>query len=109
VLVYIALTITPNEKSISMNPQAIPSPNTDFSLEEIDNELLLYHPAKTKAVYLNETAALVWQLCDSSRSVEEIVSLLEENYPDADNIKADVETALQELADTGAVAIKSVQ
>lgn len=92
-----------------MNSEAIPHPNTEFSLEEIDDELLLYHPAKTKAVYLNETAALVWQLCDSKRSVSEIVSLLEENYPESDSIKNDVEATLQQLADNGAVEIKNGQ
>lgn len=89
-----------------MKPDAIPHPNIEFTLEEIDDELLLYHPAKTKAVYLNETAALVWQLCDSKRSVSEIVSLLEENYPESEHIKTDVETTLSQLASNGAVEFK---
>jgi len=92
-----------------MNSGAIPHPNTEFSLEEIDDELLLYHPAKTKAVYLNETAALVWQLCDSKRSVSEIISLLEENYPESDSISNDVEATLKQLADNGAVEIHNDQ
>lgn len=92
-----------------MNSEAIPRANTDFSLEEIDDELLLYHPAKTRAVYLNETAALVWQLCDSKRSVAEIVSLLEENYPESNTIRSDVEQTLQQLADNGAVELNDGQ
>lgn len=92
-----------------MNSEAIPRANTEFSLEEIDDELLLYHPAKTKAVYLNETAALVWQLCDSKRSVAEIVSLLQENYPESETIQSDVEQTLQQLADNGAIELESSQ
>lgn len=92
-----------------MNTDAIPRANTEFSLEEIDDELLLYHPAKTKAVYLNETAALVWQLCNNERSVAEIVSLLEENYPESDTIRSDVEQTLQQLADNGAVELNDGQ
>lgn len=92
-----------------MNSEAIPRANTEFSLEEIDDELLLYHPAKTKAVYLNETAALVWQLCDSKRSVAEIVSLLQENYPESETIQSDVEQTLQQLADNGAIELESGQ
>lgn len=92
-----------------MNSEAIPCANTEFSLEEIDDELLLYHPAKTKAVYLNETAALVWQLCDSKRSVAEIVSLLKENYPESDTIQEDVEQTLQQLTDNGAVELSEKQ
>ncbi len=92
-----------------MNYQSIPCPNSDFNLEEIDNELLLYHPARTRAVYLNQTAALVWQLCDTERSVAEIVSLLAEHYPDSDNISKDVEDTLKQLADNGAIDIKEIQ
>lgn len=92
-----------------MNSQAIPHPNPDFNLEEIDDELLLYHPAKTRAVYLNETAALVWQLCDGRRAVADIVSLIEENYPESDNIRSDVEQTLGQLSDNDAVEIKNDQ
>lgn len=92
-----------------MKSEAVPRANTEFNLEQIDDELLLYHPAKTKAVYLNETAALVWQLCDSNRSVGEIVSLLEENYPESDTIRTDVEQTLQQLADNGAVELDDAQ
>lgn len=92
-----------------MNYQSIPCPNSDFNLEEIDNELLLYHPARARAVYLNQTAALVWQLCDTERSVAEIVSLLAEHYPDSNNISKDVEDTLKQLADNGAIDIKEIQ
>lgn len=92
-----------------MNYESIPHPNFEFNLEEIDNELLLYHPARTRAVYLNQTAALVWQLCDNERSVGEIVSLLEEHYPDSENIKNDVESTLQQLEDNGAIELKQIQ
>lgn len=92
-----------------MNYQSIPCPNSDFNLEEIDNELLLYHPARTRAVYLNQTAALVWQLCDTERSVAEIVSLLAEHYPDSNNISKDVEDTLKQLSDNGAIDIKEIQ
>lgn len=92
-----------------MNYQSIPYPNSDFNLEEIDNELLLYHPARTRAVYLNQTAALVWQLCDNERSVGEIVSLIEEHYPETDNVKDDVESTLRQLSDNGAIDIKELQ
>jgi coenzyme PQQ biosynthesis protein PqqD len=92
-----------------MNQESIPLPNADFNLEEIDNELLLYHPARTRAVYLNQTAALVWQLCDSERSVAEIVSLLEEHYPESETVKDDVESTLKQLADNGAIDIQEMQ
>lgn len=85
----------------------IPVPNLEFKLEELDNELLLYHPAKTKTVYLNETASLVWQLCDGERSVGEIAALLKESFPDAaERVDEDVESTLRTFADHGAIKLK---
>lgn len=58
----------------------IPKPYPNFQLEELDGEILLYHPSNTTIFYLNQTAALTWQLCDGNRSVGEIVSLLSDAY-----------------------------
>ncbi|MGE4055263.1 MAG: PqqD family protein, partial [Vicinamibacterales bacterium] len=62
--------------------QRIPSRVEHFSLERLDNEILLYHPGLTKAIHLNETAALVWELCDGQRSIAEIGTLLGEAFPE---------------------------
>lgn len=75
-----------------------------YQLEACDGELLLYHPEKTQAVYLNETAALVWQLCDGHRSVAEMRTLILDAYPDqAAQILDDLPAALQQLAACGAI------
>ncbi len=34
--------------------------NPEFTVEKFDNEILLYAISKSKGVYLNETAYLVW-------------------------------------------------
>ena len=81
-----------------------PRPVQDYRLETVDNEVLLYHPVKTTTLYLNETAALVWRLCDGHRSSEEIVELLSEAFPDAgDSLADEVNTTLDELAKQGAI------
>lgn len=92
-----------------MESHAIPKAVDEFDLEEIDDELLLYHPTRTRAVYLNESAALVWQLCDGKRSVAEITELLQENYPDSETIDADVAQTLQQLSDNGAIEMDAAQ
>jgi len=85
----------------------IPVPNQEFKLEELDNELLLYHPAKTKTVYMNETASLVWQLCDGQRSIGDISELLKESFPEAaDRVAEDVESTLKTFAEHGAIEFK---
>lgn len=81
-----------------------PSQIPDYRLERLDRELLLYHPAKTKALHLNETASIIWTLCDGTRTIAEIVALLREGFPDqADVIAEEVESSLRLFAEHGAV------
>jgi hypothetical protein len=70
----------------------------NFKLEDMDGEVLLYHVSSTRTLHLNSSAAIVWQLCDGERSVEAVLDLLKENYPDAgEDLKDDVLSALEEL------------
>ena len=81
-----------------------PRRKPDYRLEVIDNELLLFHPAQRKIMYCNETAALIWQLCDGQSTSQEIVALLAAAYPEAaDTIADDVQATLQQFAQHGAV------
>jgi hypothetical protein len=82
----------------------IPTRVPHFSLERLDNEILLYHPGLTKAIQLNETAALVWELCDGKRSLKDINTLLGDAFPDqADEIRQDVGAVVDRLAAEGAL------
>jgi pyrroloquinoline quinone biosynthesis protein D len=75
-----------------------PQRNEGFQLEELDGQLLLYHPSDTRILSFNETASLVWRLCDGKRTVAEIIDVLVSAFPDAaDEIPADVETLLETL------------
>jgi hypothetical protein len=77
-----------------------------YQLETIDNELLLYHPAETKVMYCNETASLIWQLCDGQRTVHEIIDMLAEAYPTAAvDIVNDVRETVQQFLDHGAIEL----
>lgn len=88
-----------------MNLSDIPVPDKEFTLEELDNELLLYHPTKTTTVYMNETASIIWRLCDGERTVSEIIGLIKESYPEAgDGIEDDIETTLKMFSDQGAIS-----
>lgn len=87
-----------------MTSTHVPRRVSEFRLEELDGNLLLYHPGLTKTVHLNETASLIWQLCDGKRSSQEIADLLLETFPEeAAQVVKDVEAALARLADEGAV------
>ena len=87
-----------------MEAQSRPRRRADYRLEEMDGELLLFDPNEKKVLYCNETAALVWQLCDGERSVTEMTELLVESFPEAsDTIPNDVRETLHLLAEHGAI------
>lgn len=71
-----------------------------FVLEQIDNEIAVYHPSLTTSVYMNESGAVVWQLCDGERTVRDIIDILCEAYPESSKqIKDDVITTIKHLVD----------
>jgi hypothetical protein len=81
-----------------------PRRESGYLLETIENELLLYHPVETKVMYCNQTASVIWQLCDGERTVQQIVDLLVEAYPEAaEEIARDVRATLQQFSDHGAI------
>ncbi|MCI5122499.1 MAG: PqqD family protein [Candidatus Electrothrix sp. AUS4] len=76
----------------------------DFTTEAFDDEILLYAVSTGKGVYLNRTAGLVLELCASGHSVEEIITLLEDAFPEQkEDIRRDVETAVEALLEHGAL------
>jgi coenzyme PQQ biosynthesis protein PqqD len=83
---------------------SIPVQEARIAIEIMDGEVLLYHPQRTAAIYLNQSAGLVWGLCDGNRSVAEIIRLLAEHYPDAlGNLEMDVCETIESLRRQGAL------
>lgn len=88
-----------------MDDNAYPIVNKNFISESFENEILLYTESDTKAVYLNETAYLVWKMCEDRKRIGDIITLLEETYPDQqEQIRPDVLEALRTLSEIGAVS-----
>ena len=68
-------------------------------LEDMDGEMLLYHPANATTLHLNAPSVIVWDLCDGERSVQTIIDTIKKAYPDqADQIATDVESVVSDLA-----------
>lgn len=87
--------------------QQRPEQNTGYMLEELDGELLLYHLDQTTTVYLNNSAAIVWHLCDGTRTIADIITVLQAKFPNAaDDITADVKDAVEQLQQAGALSLK---
>ena len=83
-----------------MDKNKIFSLKKDFILERIDGEITVYHPTLTTAVYLNETGALIWELCDGKRTISDIIELLGEQYPESlTQIETDVKALIGQLVE----------
>lgn len=87
-----------------MKPVTIPKPVEGFQTQTLDGEIILLHPARNILIHLNQTGALVWQLCDRLRSVDEIIETLSVAYPESsEQIALDVPETIQELVRKGAL------
>jgi len=54
----------------------------------------------------NQTASLIWQLCDGEHSVAEITQLLSDAYPEAvDSIPDDVAATLEQFEEYGCIEL----
>lgn len=85
-------------------PDYQPKKCAGFLIEELDGELVLFHPGRNKIIHANQTAALVWQLCDGERTVPQIVELLADAYPESrQQIEEEVPLTVQELRRKGAL------
>ena len=80
------------------------SKSDDYYVEEIEGEWLLFKPESQKAIYLDETASVIWTMCDGSRDAQELASEIAAHYPDSqDTVKSDVIDALSLLDEHGAL------
>jgi hypothetical protein len=87
-----------------MTPQTVPKQAFGFFVEEMESENLLYRLGSHKAIHLNDTATVIWKLCDGSRTIQDVMDLLMSQYPDAQTaVGADVREAIALLVSEGAL------
>jgi pyrroloquinoline quinone biosynthesis protein D len=90
----------------SMNDADIPRHSAGYRLEDFGDELVLYHFTTTQVVYLNDTASLIWRLCDGRRSIADIKTLIQEAYPSAPGqVEADLRRTLAQFVESGAMEL----
>ncbi len=79
----------------------------NFSRDVVDKEIILYYPDGSKFLYLNQTAALVWEQCTGELSAKEMIQALQAAFPDAgEEIQSDVKNTLQEFLKQGCITLK---
>jgi hypothetical protein len=82
----------------------VPTATEGCQTDRLGDEALVFCPATAETIWLNDTAALVWSLCDGSRTVEQIVGVLAEAFLEPASLLADdVEEALDRLQERGAI------
>lgn len=68
--------------------------------KEIEGECLIYDQQRNRVHVLNKTAFFIWELCDGSRSVADIVACVVKRYQvGLDQAKADTAQTLGHLAE----------
>jgi pyrroloquinoline quinone biosynthesis protein D len=86
-----------------MDTNLIPKRDAGCVEEVLEGEIVLYSSCSAKALYLNESAALVWQLIDGQRSIAQIEVLLKDAYPEAASLTDDVSEAIEALRKHGVI------
>jgi len=93
-----------------MTADPVPRRRERYTVEWMDNEALIYRRPANTAIYLNETATVIWHLCDGARTVKEIIDILVDAYPDAAaDVRADVKETIEELVRNGALQLSVPQ
>ena len=79
-------------------------------VEEMDGEVLLYRPSTHKAIHLNGTAAVIWKLCDGTRTANDIADCLTAEFPNANSdIPREVQDVIDRLLRDGALIERRVR
>lgn len=87
-----------------IEPSFRPNPRPEIRIETVDDELVLYDPGTGRAAYLNDSAAVVWKLCDGQRSVSEITALIAREMDGSGRpIGGDVEETIGQFVEAGLV------
>ncbi len=86
-------------------PNSVPVRREGVSGVALDDNIAVYDDVGQLMILLNSSAGAVWNLCDGSTTVAEMVRELAEAYPDdAAIIGDDVRQTLRKLAEIGLVS-----
>ena len=76
-------------------------PGLEVSRDE-EGKVILSDSSGSILMYLNNTALVVWQLCDGFRTEDELIDVLRGCFPEADDqLNEDVAAALKRFASHG--------
>lgn len=81
-----------------LKSEIVPKQVSDIQIETFGDGVLLYHQTIREAAYLNNSAAVIWTLCDGNNSMADIENTLKNAYPEGkDSIREDISRTLEKL------------
>jgi hypothetical protein len=89
-----------------INERSIPSRRPGVLHYELVDEMVIYDAVSSQAASLNETARLIWELCDGTRTVDALSAELAQHFEmPVDEIAASVREALERLCELRLVTV----
>jgi Coenzyme PQQ synthesis protein D (PqqD) len=79
-----------------MTPQR-PTIAEGLDVNETDDGLIIYQESTDRVHHLNPTAAVVFELCDGTRSAQDIARLVAETFALADSPEAETQACIEDL------------
>ena len=74
-----------------------------LEVNEADDGLVVYDPARDQVHHLNPSAAVIFDLCDGSRDLEAIAAVLADVYGLPEPPVTEARAGLDELAERGLI------
>ncbi len=91
---------------MTMQENDVPLQVGSFILEELDGQLMIFDEDSGRIVEVNQSAALLWQLCDGNHSLSELGDLIAAAYPNAAaEIRQDIPRIVQQLVALGVLRL----
>jgi hypothetical protein len=88
-------------------PESRPERKPGLEEKTVADETLLYDPERETAFSLNNSATMVWKLCDGSRTVSDIAdAIASELGVAAEDLIDDVSAAVRDLFKNGMVRLQ---
>ncbi len=93
--------------TVSLSPDAVPRRVDGFAVKRTPCcYLLTADEGKRTVMTLNQTSALVWELCNGDWCVGEMLDTLRDSFPEAgDQIETDVQKVLDEFSRAEVIAL----
>lgn len=80
-----------------------PTPNPELETIASDEGFIIHDATKGTVHYLNQTAAVVFSLCDGKRSIADIAALVQHHYELDEPPLEDVAQAVRNLTEQGVI------